>query len=448
MGDTTRNYISQQELRKHNKRGDLWISIQGKVYDVSDWANHHPGGELPLLNLAGQDVTDAFVAYHPATAWKYLDNWFTGYYLQNYSVSEVSKDYRRLVSEISKMGLFESKGHGACFLLCFVAFLFCLSVYGVVCCTSPWVHLGCGGLIGFLWIQSGWIGHDSGHYQVMTSKGFNRFAQTLTGNCLAGISIAWWKWNHNAHHIACNSLDFDPDLQHLPLFAVSSKLFDSLVSHFNDRKLNFDSVARFLVSYQHWTFYPVMCFARLNLFAQSFIFFLSKRKVPNRGQEILGLLVFWIWYPLLVSYLPNWGERIMFVIASCCVSGIQHVQFCLNHFSSSVYVGPPSSNDWFEKQTCGTLDLKCSPWMDWFHGGLQFQVEHHLFPRLPRCHLRKISPLVKELCKRHNLPYNCVSFWKANALTIQTLRDAAMEARNLSNPMPKNLVWEAVNTHG
>ncbi|RYR47272.1 hypothetical protein Ahy_A07g033220 isoform H [Arachis hypogaea] len=434
--------ISLEELSKHNKIEDLWISIHGKIYNVTNWAKHHPGGDLPLLNLAGQDATDAFLAYHPLAASQHLHNFFTGYYLQDYAISQVSGDYRKLLSHFTAMGMFDTKGHTVFFTMLLMAVLFCSSVYGVFCSSSPLVHVCCGGLMGFFWIQSGWIGHDSGHYQVMTTQRFNRFAQILSGNCLAGISIGWWKWNHNAHHIACNSLDHDPDLQHIPFFVVSSKFFNSITSCFYDRKLNFDCVARFLVSYQHFTFYPVMCFARLNLFAQSFFFLFSNRKVPNRVQEILGMLVFWIWYPLLVSFLPNWGERIVFVIASFAVTGIQHVQFCLNHFSSSVYVGPPRSSDWFEKQTIGTLNVDCSPWMDWFHGGLQFQVEHHLFPRLPRCHLRSISPLVKELCKKHGLPYNHVSFWKANVLTLNTLKDAALQARNLSNPIPKNLdIW-------
>ncbi|KAL4336111.1 hypothetical protein GQ457_07G038880 [Hibiscus cannabinus] len=164
---------------------------------------------------------------------------------------------------------------------------------------------------------------------------------------------------------------------------------------------------------------------------------------------MLGILVFWTWFPILVSCLPNWGrERLMFVVASFAVTGIQHVQFCLNHFSTSVYVGPPSGNNWFEKQTDGSLDILSSSWMDWFHGGLQFQIEHHLFPRLPRCHLHKISPFVKELYKKHNLQYNTASFWKANAMAVGTLRSAAFQARDVSNSVPRNLVWEAVNTHG
>lgn len=444
----SRKYITSDELKTHNKPGDLWISIQGKVYDVSNWIKDHPGGDFPLLNLAGQDVTDAFVAYHPGTAWKYLEKFFNGFYLEDYSVSEVSKDYRKLLFEFTKLGLFEKKGHVVLFTMCFIAMLFITSVYGVLYSNSAFVHLICGGLMGFMWIQSGWIGHDSGHHLVMMSRDLNRFAQILTGNCLAGISIAWWKWNHNAHHIACNSLEFDPDLQHMPFFAVSSKLFNSLTSYIYERKMNFDPVARFLVSHQHITFYPVMCVARINLFAQSLILLLTKKKVPNRVQELFGILVFWIWYPLLVSCLPNWGERLMFILASFSVTGIQHVQFCLNHFSTSVYVGRPRGNDWFEKQTSGTLGITCPSWMDWFHGGLQFQVEHHLFPRLPRCQLRKVSPFVKELCKKHNLPYNCSSFWEANVMTVRTLRNAAMLARDFTKPVPKNLIWEAVNTHG
>ncbi|KAL0327491.1 UNVERIFIED_CONTAM: Acyl-lipid (9-3)-desaturase [Sesamum angustifolium] len=443
-----KRYITSDELKAHNKKGDLWISIQGKVYDVSEWANHHPGGELPLMNLGGQDATDAFVAYHPGVTWQFLDKFFNGFYLKDYSVSEVSKDYRKLVYEFSKMGLFEKKGHGVFITMCVIAILFALTVYGVLCCEGMWLHLLCGGLMGCLWIQSGWMGHDSGHYQVMMTPKLNRFAQFLSGNCLAGVSIGWWKRNHNAHHIACNSLDYDPDLQHMPFFAVSSKLFSSITSCFYDRKMDFDSAARFLVSYQHCTFYPVMCFARINLFTQSFLLLLSKKRVPHKGLELLCLLVFWIWFPLLVSRLPNWGERVMFVVASFVVTGIQHVQFCLNHFSTSVYTGPPKGNNWFEKQTSGSLDIECSCWMDWFHGGLQFQTEHHLFPRLPRCQLRTVSPFVKELCKKHGLPYNVASFWEANAMTIRTLKVAALQARDFTKPVPRNLLWEAVNTHG
>ncbi|KAF3439936.1 hypothetical protein FNV43_RR18214 [Rhamnella rubrinervis] len=443
-----KKYITAEELKKHNMPGDLWISIQGKVYDVSDWAKDHPGGDIPLLNLAGQDVTDAFIAYHPGTAWQYLSKFSTGFYLKDFQVSDVSKDYRRLASEFSKLGLFDKKGHGVMYSLISVAIMLSLVFYGVLKSESVLVHMGCAVLLGLLWMQSAYVGHDSGHYQIMPTRGITKFTQLIAGNCLTGISIAWWKWTHNAHHISCNSLDYDPDLQHIPVFAVSSRFFTSLTSCFYGRKLTFDRLARFFVSYQHVTFYPIMIVARINLYVQTFLLLFSKRPIPDRALNIVGIFVFWAWFPLLVSYLPTWNERVLFVLVSFTVTSLQHIQFCLNHFSADVYVGPPSGNDWFEKQTGGTLDISCSTWMDWFFGGLQFQLEHHLFPRLPRCQLRKISPVVQDLCKKHNLPYRSLTFWEANLSTLRTLRTAALQARDAVDPMSKNLLWEAVNTHG
>ncbi|XP_076892835.1 delta(8)-fatty-acid desaturase-like [Bidens hawaiensis] len=447
MADT-KKYITSEELKKHNKPSDLWISIQGKVYNVTTWAKEHPGGDIPLLNLAGQDVTDAFIAFHPGTAWKYLDKLFTGYHLKDYQVSEVSRDYRKLASEFAKAGTFDKKGHGVIYSLCFVSLLLSACVYGVLCSESFWVHMLSGATLGLAWMQIAYLGHDAGHYQMMATRGWNKFAGIFIGNCITGISIAWWKWTHNAHHIACNSLDYDPDLQHLPMLAVSSKLFNSLTSVFYGRQLTFDPLARFFVSYQHYSYYPIMCVARVNLYLQTILLLISNRKIPDRGLNILGTLIFWTWFPLLVSQLPNWPERVAFVLVSFCVTGIQHVQFTLNHFAANVYVGPPKGNDWFEKQTSGTIDISCSSYMDWFFGGLQFQLEHHLFPRLPRCHLRSISPVVRELCKKHNLPYLSLSFYDANVMTLKTLRTAALQARDVTNSNPQNLVWEAFNTHG
>ncbi|GER26456.1 fatty acid/sphingolipid desaturase [Striga asiatica] len=447
--ESNKKYITSDELKKHNKPDDAWLSIQGKVYDVSGWLKDHPGGDIPILNLAGQDVTDAFIAFHPGSAWAHLDRFFTGFHLQDFRVSEVSRDYRTLVNRFVKSGMFEKKGHGVIYSLCFISVLFAACVYGVLYSDSFAAHMASGALLGLAWMQVTYLGHDSGHYVIMKTRGYNKLAQILTGNCLTGISIAWWKWTHNAHHVACNSLDHDPDLQHLPVLAVSSRLFSSITSRFYNRKLSFDSFARLLVSYQHVTFYPIMIVARVNLYLQTFLLLCSKnRKVPDRTLNILGILVFWTWFPMLVSCLPDWTERVLFVLASFAVCSIQHVQFCLNHFAADVYVGAPKGNDWFEKQTSGTIDISCSIWMDWFFGGLQFQLEHHLFPRLPRCHLRSVSPVVQELCKKHNLPYNSLSFYEANRWTLRTLRAAAIEARDFSSPVSKNLLWEAVNTHG
>jgi acyl-lipid Delta6-acetylenase / acyl-lipid (9-3)-desaturase len=178
--EAEKKHITTAELRHHNTPSDLWISIQGKVYDVTGWLKDHPGGDLPLLSLAGQDVTDAFVAYHPATAWSLLDRYYVAH-LSDYQLSEVSREYHRLVADFSKAGLFNRKGHNAFASLVLMAILLAVIAYGVLTTESAAVHLTCAVLMGVVWMQSGFLGHDSGHYNVMASRwpGLNRAMQVL-----------------------------------------------------------------------------------------------------------------------------------------------------------------------------------------------------------------------------------------------------------------------------
>eukprot|EP00040_Diaphanoeca_grandis_P010173 m.52121 g.52121 ORF g.52121 m.52121 type:complete len:512 (-) comp21545_c0_seq1:133-1668(-) len=58
------NTYSTKEVAKHNKEGDLWVTIQGNVYDLSSFADLHPGGTIPLLDYAGKDATEIFFGLH------------------------------------------------------------------------------------------------------------------------------------------------------------------------------------------------------------------------------------------------------------------------------------------------------------------------------------------------------------------------------------------------
>lgn len=77
------------------------------------------------------------------------------------------------------------------------------------------------------------------------------------------------------------------------------------------------------------------------------------------------------------------------------------------------------------------MDIDCPTWMDWFHGGLQFQTEHHLFPRIPRHNLRQVRPIVKALCEQHGIRYTAMTFFEANVAMMRSLREAAGAAATL-----------------
>ncbi|XP_049348210.1 delta(8)-fatty-acid desaturase-like [Solanum verrucosum] len=277
--------------RFHNLRDrECWLaSVKGQVFNVTDWIKQHCGWDIPLLNLNGQEATDAFIAFHPGIAWQHLDNLFTGYYLEDSQVYEVSRDYRKPCLDFAIAGLCKKKGHGVIYLFCFIGFLLFLTFYVVIFSDNLLIHMLFGELLRLTWMQISYLGHDSGHFLIMTNKGFNKMIQIMSEKRLSGIHITWWKWTHNAHYVACNSLDYDPHLQHLPVFTVSSSLFKSLNSTFYGRELTFDSLEKIFVSYQHFMFYPIFCVSWVNLFVQLLLLLLfSRRKVPNGLFNMLG----------------------------------------------------------------------------------------------------------------------------------------------------------------
>jgi len=146
----------------------------------------------------------------------------------------------------------------------------------------------------------------------------------MVGNLIGGISIGWWKRSHNVHHIVCNSIDHDPDIQHLPAMAVTTGIFQGFYSSYHMKEFVFDPVSRFLVAYQHWLYYPVMAFARFNLYAQSFILIFSREKVHFKALEFVTLMGFFTWLTLLICSLPS-NERLMYLLISHGVSGVLHV---------------------------------------------------------------------------------------------------------------------------
>ena len=103
---------------------------------------------------------------------------------------------------------------------------------------------------------------------------------------LFGVSMAWWKRSHNTHHVVCNSVENDPDIQHLPVLAVSPAIFEGFASTYHAKAfapLVLDPIAHFIVSYQHLLYYVFMFFGRYNLYVQSFALLLDfKERVELR----------------------------------------------------------------------------------------------------------------------------------------------------------------------
>jgi len=468
-----------QQVAHHDTPDDTWVSIDGRVYDLTRWIPKHPGGSIPLRQCAGRDMTDAFRAYHGpgGRAARTLRAFYVGELRDDggkdedceeegeedlaeteseSTASDASatrssgllptttttssssstpayvSEFRDLVNSLEDEFTTDYTYYGrlfACISVLFAAAIYC--VVGQGHSDNASVHMLGAVLLGFFWQQTMFIGHDAGHGSITHSHHKDFYIGLLVGNLCNGVGITWWTTTHNVHHCACNSVECDPDIQHMPVLAVTPKYFASPYSSYHGRDMVFDAAAKMLVSIQHYSFYPIMAVARFNLYFQGLYLLATSKEIKpeRRWIELFTMGLYFTWLGTLVSYLPTYTERVAFVLLSHAVGGLIHVQICLSHFSRDVFDGRPQSHKWVDMQLSGTMDIDCSPWMDWFHGGLQFQTEHHLVPRMPRHKLRRFrEDVVKPFLRRHDLVHDQPTFVEANVSVWRTLRDSAKQA--------------------
>ncbi|EHK23232.1 uncharacterized protein TRIVIDRAFT_74251 [Trichoderma virens Gv29-8] len=289
--------------------------------------------------------------------------------------------------------------------------------------------------LGFLWHQLVFTAHDAGHMGITHDYFIDTTIGIFIANFVGGLSLGWWKHNHNVHHIVTNAPEHDPDIEHMPLFAVSHRLLGSLRSTFYERVMEYDAFAKVLLRIQPWTYYPFLALGRFNLYVLSWDYILNgkgPRKGPaayQRWLELTGQVFFWIWfgYGILYKSIPDGWSRFVFLMVSHVAASPLHVQIVLSHFAmSTADLGPQESFPQMMLRT--TMDVDCPRWLDFVHGGLQFQAIHHLFPRMPRHNFRDAQKLVIEFCKEVDIPYAYYGFTTANGQVIGRLAEVARQA--------------------
>lgn len=217
--------------------------------------------------------------------------------------------------------------------------------------------------------------------------------------------------------------------------AVSKDYFRSIFSYYYQRTMKFDGLAEYFVSMQHYMFYPIMSLARFNLYVQSLIYnTVGPGSLNNKKYvELVFLFGFWIWLSHFLSLTGSWTNALLYLFVSHAAAGLVHVQICINHFSMETYNGIPqrsfTDDGYIQSQLMTTTDIDCSPFMDFFHGGLQFQIEHHIFPHITRSYLRFTQAELRKICAKHGLPYFSKPFFKANFDVLKKLYETSKELK-------------------
>ncbi|KAI7852381.1 delta-6-fatty acid desaturase [Circinella umbellata] len=425
--------VITQDAKDGKPDARKYIIIDNKVYDVTEFVEDHPGGADVLLTHVGKDASDVFHAMHPESAYETLANCYTGdiepapSQLQN---SDFATEMRELRDKLESQGYFNSNQLFYLYkvvstlAICATAFVM-LYLWGK---TSTLAVVGAGFLVGLFWQQCGWLAHDFGHHQCFKDRSLNDIAVVFLGDFCQGFSLSWWKNKHNTHHASTNVSGHDPDIDTAPVL-----LWDEVASaNYYGSLQGDDAFSRFMAEnvlpYQTRYFFFVLAFARFSWAIQSVLYMLNEGAL-NKSKKLCFferacLFAHWfIFTAATIFWIGSIKNMFLFFLMSQTTTGyLLALVFALNHNGMPVITQEKAETmEFYEIQVITGRDVALGPLGDWFMGGLNYQIEHHVFPSMPRHNLKKVRPMVKSICDKYNIHYHDTSFIKGTIEVLETL---------------------------
>ena len=288
---------------------------------------------------------------------------------------------------------------------------------GVVLLDDSWLQLLMAGALGVIFTQFAFLGHEASHRQVFDSGRANDHVGRILATVFVGMSYAWWMSKHTRHHANPNRLGKDPDIAPGAIAPTKEGLAGS-------------SRARLWVSTrQGYFFFPLLLLFGLNLHLDSVRALLSRQRVKGRWLE-LGLLVlrFGIYLTILFLILPL-GLAFAFLGVQLAVFGLyMGAAFAPNHVGMPI-LPREGKLDFLTKQVRTSRNVSGGWWASAFMGGLNYQIEHHLFPSMPRPHLAAARRLVRQHCRAQGIAYTETNLLQAWGIVITYLNEVGIAAR-------------------
>jgi fatty acid desaturase len=308
------------------------------------------------------------------------------------SVARQGGGYGELAAEIRAAGLLRRRPWTYTGYFAANMAVLALVIAAMVVWRHSWWLLALAVVLAVVSTQIGFLGHDVGHLQVTRNPGLSRFLGLVDGNLLGGLSYGWWVDKHNAHHAHPNDLDTDPDVR------AGVLVFD--VSQAGQRR----GIAAWTTRHQAALFFPFLLGEAINLHVS------SVRRIAGPGlryriPEALLITAHFAGYLTLLVATLTWTQVVLFVFIHKGLQGIYlGCSFAPNHKGMPVLTAEQSA-DPLLRQVLTSRNIRGGPFTDFVLGGLNYQIEHHLFPSMPRPNLRHAQAVVRRFCEDHGVSY-------------------------------------------
>ena len=341
---------------------------------------------------------------------------------QTYATSEtfppVGKAYGEVSRVAKEMGLLHRTPWFYIMVGTAVALGLAGCVAGFILLGESWFQLLIAGALGIMLTQAAFLTHEAAHRQILkTGPSNDRLARFLAGG-VVGMSYSWWDAKHSRHHANPNRVGKDPDIE------------VDTVSFIEEDAAKARGLLRVITRKQGWLFFPLLTLEGINLHYLGIKHLVSKGPVKGRWIElplIIGRLALFI---VPVFLLLPLGMAFAFMGVQLAVFGVyMGASFAPNHKGMPI-IAPGARLDFFSKQVRTSRNVSGGWMATWFMGGLNYQVEHHLFPSMARPHLHKARELVRDECAKLGVPYTETTIWRSYAIVIDYLNKVGLAARD------------------
>lgn len=329
-------------------------------------------------------------------------------------------DYADLKRRIQQADLLERRPGAAvgAIALNFGMFALCLAIFALF--RNPWITLLNAAFLSFISGQWGFVMHEAGHRQMFRRPWLNVVVGMLHANVLLGISYGYWVRKHNQHHANPNHVDLDPDID-IPIIAFCEE-------HAHTKR----GFARWVVKHQAFLFLPLLCLQATSMHLYA-IYILFKEPTRHRNVELLLIAVHWLLYIGLPLYFLGPWATLLIVVVRQSLSGFYLASVFAPNHKGMLMLDDNSQLDFLRSQVLTSRNVRSHPFIDFWYGGLNYQIEHHLFPTMPRHNLRAAQRIIREFCAERNVAYYETSMINSYREILQYLHEISLIVRK---PLP------------
>ncbi|MEV4319431.1 acyl-CoA desaturase [Actinocrispum sp. NPDC049592] len=324
-------------------------------------------------------------------------------------------DFARLARLIGGAGLFDRRIGYYTARMTVNALLLAAGVVAFALLGESWWQLLVAAFLAVVFTQFAFVGHDAGHGQIFRTRRTNNVIGYLHGG-ITGLSFQWWVAKHNAHHAHPNHEGHDPDVD------ITALAFS------REQSGGKQGVLRWVAKYQAFLFFPLLMAEAVMLRVAGFQAVLN-REVRRPVLEAVLLTVPCLGYLAALFIVLPPGQAVLFIVVHQAVMGVYlGCSFAPNHKGMPL-LSPAEQLDPLRRQVLTSRNIVGGRWVDTLFGGLNMQIEHHLFPHMPRPNLRRARPIVREFCAQHGISYSQCGIIASYAIVLRHLHDAGAPLR-------------------